>query len=649
MSPPPLQIKTLKEKCLQRRWRYFAGRALYTKTQTPYSLTIGLLQRIGIAVSNSVPPTPQQGARTIDLVGQRLRAVSFLDIVGYSTLMAENAALTHRKWARLLNEVVRPAAEKHQGRIVKLTGDGALAEFPRALDAVTWACEVQVSLQKLHAGPDAAEDPLAVRIAIHLDEVILADGDMFGSGVNIASRLQEYAEPGGIVLSETVYSLVKDSLNWPTRDLGPLYLKNIPDPVAARALDPAERPIVRQFRHTTTLPSIAVLTLQNLGGDPADDYFVEGVVEDIIVSLASLRELLVIARGTTLTLARRQADLRSIGKMLGVRYVMTGNVRRSRTRLRVAVQLHDAESGVSLWGDTAEGALDDLFEMQDRIVGRVVAGIAPHVRNAEWRRALRKRPENFTAYDTTLQALQCIHSMERDAFFRARSLLERAMSEDPNFAMPVAWAARWRSLRIGQNWCVDPRAEREIAAQLAARAIELDGQNALALATYGHVRSYLFHEYDVALGYFDRALSACPNSAIAWFLSSGTLSYVGRTAEAVEHAEHAVRLSPFDQSLFQFLMFLGMAHYANGNYEEAVKAGRRSMSERPAYTSNLRMLSASLAACGRQDEAIEVGRQLLALEPGFNLKEYERKLLPFRDATIRALYLDHLRKACLPA
>lgn len=600
-------------------------------------------------MSDSAEPTCQESGRPIDPAGQRLRAVSFLDIVGYSTLMAENAALTHQKWIRLLNTTVRPLAEKHQGRIVKSTGDGVLAEFPHAQDAVGWACEVQASLQKLYGGPETVDDALAVRIAVHLDDVIVAEGDIFGSGVNIANRLQEHAEPGGVVLSQAVYDLVKDSLDWPARDLGLLYLKNIPDPVAAWALDPAERPIVRQFRHASTLPSIAVLTLQNLGGNPADEYFAEGVVEDIIVSLASLRELLVIARGSTVTFSRRQADLPTIGKLLGVRYVLTGNVQRSRERLRVAVQLHDAESGVSLWGDTAEGTLDDLFEMQDRVVGRVVAGIAPHVRLAEWQRALRKRPDNFTAYDTTLQALECIHSMDREAFFRARSLLRKAMSEDPKFAMPVAWAARWRSLRIGQNWSVDIRADMETAANLASRAIELDSQNALALATYGHVRSFLFHEYDVALGYFERALLACPNSAIAWFLSSGTLSYVGRTAEAVRHAEHAVRLSPFDQSLYQFLMFLGMAHYANGNYEEAVKAGRRSMSERPAYTSNLRILSAALAACGRQEEAISVGKQLLALEPGFNLAEYERRLLPFRDATIRALYLDHLRKAGLPA
>jgi adenylate cyclase len=214
--------------------------------------------------------------------------------------------------------------------------------------------------------------------------------------------------------------------------------------------------------------------------------------------------------------------------------------------------------------------------------------------------------------------------------------------------MPVAWAARWRSLLIGQSWSTDRRVDAKAAADLAAKAIELDSQNAVALATYGHVRSFLFHDYDVALGYFERALAACPNSALAWFLSSGTLSYVGRAAEAIQNARQALRLSPFDQSLFAFYMFLGMAYYANGDYEEAVKAGRRSLSERATYTANLRVLSAALAAAGQLHEASEIAGRLLALEPAFNLGEYERTLLPFRDAALRSLYLEHLRNAGLP-
>lgn len=587
-------------------------------------------------------------APTAEAIGRRLSAVAFLDVVGFSALMAENAARTHRAWMQVLHETIEPLAQGHHGRIVKSTGDGVLAEFASARDAIAWARGVQAALQRTQAEPNAGSEPLTVRIAVHIDEVLADDDDIYGPGVNIAHRLQEHAEPGGIVLSQAVFGLVRDSLDQPARDLGLLYLKNIPDPVAAYALDPADQPLVRHFRHAGALPSIAVLPLQNLGGDPGEAYFAEGIVEDIIVSLASLRELLVIARGSALALNRNQTDLRTVGRMLGVRYILTGNVRRTPKRVRVAVQLVDAESSVNLWGDVSEGAPDELFEMQDRIVARVVAGIAPHVRSAELQRALRKRPGSFTAYDSTLHALDCIHSLEKATFFRAREHLDRAMAEDTNFAMPVAWAARWRSLLIGQNWSDDPRRDAEQAAELAARAIDLDGQNALALATYGHVRSFLFHDYDVALGYFDRALSACPNSAVAWFLSSGTLSYVGRATEGVRHARQALLLSPFDQSLFAFYMFLGMAHYCNGDYEEAVRAGRRSLSERPAYTANLRILTAALSALGKKAEAAEIGRRLLALEPTFNLTDYEGTRMPFRDAALRSLYKGHLREAGLP-
>lgn len=562
--------------------------------------------------------------------------------------MAENAARTHRAWMRVMNAIIQPAAQKHRGRIVKSTGDGVLAEFASAREAVTWARHIQSALQKMRAAPGGSENPIVARIAVHVDEVLSEGEDIFGPGVNIASRLQEHAEPGGIIMSESVFTLVRDTLDLPVRDLGLLYLRNIPDPVAARSIDPIDWPLVRHFRHAGTLPSIAVLPLQNLGGDPGEAYFAEGIVEDINVSLASLRELMVIAHGSSLAINRDQTDLRSIGRMLNVRYVLTGNVRRTATRVRVAVQLVDAESSLNLWGDVAEGTTDDLFEIQDRIVTRIVAGIAPHVRSAELQRAMRKRPGNFTAYDSTLQALDCIHSLEKSTFFMARAHLERAMTEDRTFAMPVAWSARWRSLLIGQSWSNDVAGDMAAAAALAAKAIELDSQNALALATYGHVRSFLFHDYDVALGYFDRALSACPNSAIAWHLSSGTLSYVGRTAEAVQHAEQAIKLSPYDQSLFAFYMFLGLCHYANGNYEEAVKAGRRSLSERPAYTANLRILAAALAASDRPAEAVEVGKRLLALEPTFTVGDYERTRMPFRESAIRSSYKEHLRKAGLP-
>jgi adenylate cyclase len=316
--------------------------------------------------------------------------------------------------------------------------------------------------------------------------------------------------------------------------------------------------------------------------------------------------------------------------------------------VRVSVELCDANTGASLWGEKTEVAPDELFGVQDHIVERVVAGIAPNVRAAELRGAMRKRPDNFTAYDHTLRALHIINSLDVNNFLHAREFLYKAMAEDPNFAMPVAWAARWHSLYVGQGLSPDPHRDRAKAVELAAKAIELDGQNALALATYGHLRSFLVHDYDSALVYFDRALKACPNHSLAWILSSGTLSYVGRAKEAIKHAEQGLRLSPVDQSLFYYYTFLMLAHYANGTYQEAVKWGRMSASENPHYTANHKILTASLAGLGQSEHAREVAAKMMQLEPDFRLSTYESSRQPFRDLQIKAKYMEHLRMAGLP-
>jgi adenylate cyclase len=582
--------------------------------------------------------------------GRRLAAVAFMDIVGYSILMAQDEARTYANWMKILAEIVRPTSHQHRGRVVKSTGDGVLAEFPSAFDAVDWALDIQRSLREEKSRDNPQSPPISVRIAVHIGDIVTNGGDIYGDGVNVTARLQEHAAPDGIVMSEAVHDLVRGSLGLTARDLGSLHLKNFPKPVRAFALDPEVRAGVamRAHSHPTALPSIAVLPLRNLSGDPNDEYFADGVVGDIIVSLAGLRELLVIAHGSSLAIGRRQTDPRDVGHALGVRYVMSGSIRRSAQLVRVSVQLHDIQTGASPWADTAELPPGELFDLQDRIVGRIVAGIAPHIRAAELRTALRKHPESFTAYDCTLRGLDFINSLEKATFLRAPEYLERAMREDPEFAMPVALAARWHSMLIGQGWSSNRGADAGQAAALAVRAIELDRQNAMALATYGHLRSFLFHDYDTALVYFDRALAACPNSPLAWILSSGTLSYIGRGEQAVRHAERALRLSPFDQSLAWYYMFVGLAHYGHGSYEEAVKWGRLSLSENPNYTANLRILSAALAGLGRLDEAAATAGRLTALEPEFGIAEYARSLQPFRDPDIAAKYLAHLRAAGLP-
>jgi adenylate cyclase len=261
---------------------------------------------------------------------------------------------------------------------------------------------------------------------------------------------------------------------------------------------------------------------------------------------------------------------------------------------------------------------------------------------------MRKKPENFSAYDHTLRALHILNSLDKNTFMQARDYLQKAMEEDSDFAMPIAWAARWYSLSVGQGWSADPAADKAKAVELANRAIDQDPQNALALATYGYLQSFLFHDYDSALVYFERALAACPNHSLAWFLSSPTLSYVGRAQEAIKHAEQALRLSPLDQNLFSFYSALNLAHYAQGSYEEAVKWGKLSASENPLYTANLRYLAAALAALDRLDEAHSAAATLMQREPDFRLNTFGKTLQPFRGLEMSARYIQHLRKSGLP-
>ncbi len=402
------------------------------------------------------------------------------------------------------------------------------------------------------------------------------------------------------------------------------------------------------MRAQETIPSIAVLPLQNLSGDPADDYFADGIVEDIIMSLAGLRELLVISRGSTLAYRTRQADLNEVGRALGARYVLRGSVKRSKRLMHVWTELCDASTGANLWSEKAEVAPGDLFEVQDHVVERIVPRIAPNVRAAELRAALRKRPESFTSYDWTLRALHVLHNLDGGSFPQARDFLNKAMFEDPSFAMPVAWAARWHSLYIGQGWSAAPDRDIEKGLELAERAIQLDGQNALALATFGHLKSYLRHDYESALIYFDRALNVCPNHSIAWLLSSGTLSYIGCSEQAIRHGEQALRLSPLDRSVYFYYDVLNLAHYASGNYQEAVRWGKMCATANSMYTANLRYLAAGLAALGWIDEARETARRLIHLEPEFRLGRFERTLQPFRVPEIKARYMQHLREAGLP-
>jgi adenylate cyclase len=395
-------------------------------------------------------------------------------------------------------------------------------------------------------------------------------------------------------------------------------------------------------------PSIAILPFNNLSEDAASDYFSDGVVEDIIVSLAGLRELRVISRASTLGYHGNKTDLREIGRALSVRYVLSGSIRRSAERIRVAVELSDAETGFGIWSDRAEFPPNELFEMQDRLVHRVVTRIAPHIREEELRRAMRQRPESMTAYDRTLQALHLMDYLDKDMFEQARDVLQQAMEDDPHFAMPVAWSVWWHIIWVGQGWSADPRADLAAANELANRTITLDPNNALGLAIVGHLHSFLLHDYDGALTFFDRALEAGPGNAIVLATYALTLAYVGRGEEAVRVATRAISLSPLDHKTFLLHNFLALAHFAAGSYAEAAKWARASDLASPRFTANVRTLIASLAAAGADEEARDAAIRLMSLEPDFRLSQYERALLPYQPPDIRRRFMAGLRSAGLP-
>jgi adenylate cyclase len=590
-----------------------------------------------------------QESGSADQNGRRQRTtIAFADVIGYSAMMTTEEGQFLERWMVVLAEVIQPGTGRHRGRIVDLAGDGILAEFSEAAHALAWARELQTTMRERAHRDTPGAPPIVFRIAIHVGNVLSTSGRIFGDAVNIAARLQGHASPGGIVLSETAYADVHAGLGYEARDLGRIRLKNIDIPIRAYAIDTYLVRVAQHLPPHEALPTLAVLPLQILGSDPADTYFADGIVEDVVLSLSGLHELLVISPASTLSFRGRVEGPREAGRILGVRYILSGAVRRSSRSIRVSTELSDTETGAVLWADRIQTSTDGLFELQEQIVERVVAGLAPSVRAAELRRAMRKRPESMTAYDCVLRALHVVRGNDRAGFDIALDHLDNAMEADPGFALPIAWAARLHSLRIGQGWSSAPAEDTATAMALAERAIRLDPTNALALVTQGHVVAFLQRRAEDALELFDQALAACPSSSNAWTLSSATLSYLGRGADAVRHAEQGLRLSPFDPLRFSNRLFLAIAHYANGSYEEATRWARLSNADNPAHAATYKALAASLAAQGRIEEAHAAVARLLELEPTLRLSVYAETKLPIRDPDLRERMLAHLREAGVP-
>ncbi len=580
--------------------------------------------------------------------GNRLNkftTVVFADMIGYSALTARNQTATHKMWMDFADNCLQPIGTKYQADLIRLLGDGCLISFEEIKDAVSWCLEVRTTLIENRRKSVQRWPGLAMRFAVHYCEVIYDNGEVYGDGVNITKRLQERAQADGMLVSKTVYEKYEDDDELKFRYLGALTYKNIEAafPTYEVIFDDAE-PLKRDGR--ILLPSVAVLPFQYMADGEEYRYFADGVIDDIIHSLACLKELHVIARGSTLVFSNLDVDPREVARILSVRYVLLGKIRIIGDRIRVSISFEDAEKGELIFGENSEFYHRELFDVQDKITRNIVARIAPSVRAIELERALRKPPDNFTAYQLTLRALDLMKSLDRDKFQSALGFLEKAMELDSKFVLPIVWSVRWHCINVGQNWCEDRENSVVEATRLATKAIGIDRHNPLALSAYGHVKSYLERDYATALVYFDRAREIGPSHAITWILTSATLTYTGKGEEAVEYAKRGLDLSPNDYELFQFYDFMCLAHYCCENYSEALLWANLSHAENPNYLSNLRQMVACNAAVDDLEQAKKYADILLDKDNTFRVSDYER-ICPFEAESMRRNFFHHLRSGGL--
>ena len=585
-------------------------------------------------------PAPQPGER-------RAAAIVAADVVGYTRLMEADEAGTHARLMHVRSTLVLPTIERHHGRLIKNTGDGFLAMFADAPAAMGAAMEMQRAVMAAEAEV-APNRRIAFRMGINVADVIVEDHDVYGDGVNVAARLQTHAEPYGIVVSGLVSEAVGGTLGMQAVDLGQMYLRNREHPVRVLSLRFTDAP-------TTSLgeaepgsegrPTIAVLPFRRLMV-AEDSYFADGIVDNIIHSLAALKDLFVIARGSTLGFGGGDIDARAIGQALGVRYLLYGSAQKIGNRVRIGTELLDTETAATVTTDQYNGSFEDIFELQDRISAHVVKAIAPRVRESELRRVMKKHPQNMTAYDLVLQALELLYRFDYASFSRARGLLQRAMVVDAGYAPAFSYAARWHSIRVGQGWANNPQGDAEEASRLAEQAIHCDPIDSMALSIHGHVQSFLHKNYDSALNSFERALAATPNSDLAWTFGSATYGYLGDGPEAVRRAEIGLKLSPLDSRLYFAQHILSQAHFINGNYLDGEKWAERSFSGNKNLTSNLRILAATRIALGKIEDARKITSYHEFVEPGFSLSVWVERT-PLQGSMRDHLY-ELLRMAGLP-
>lgn len=577
---------------------------------------------------------------------RRLAAVLAADVAGYSRLMGIDEEGTYRGLKAHCDELVVPKVHQYRGRIIKFTGDGFLAEFTSVLDAVRCAAEIQQGMSvRNFKMPD--DRRIEFRIGVHQGDIISDRGDIFGDGVNVAARLESISDPRGICVSARVQEDVRGKLDFLLEDMGEQQLKNIERPVRTYRILLENKPIApRPALALPNRPSIAVLPFQNMSGDQEQDYFADGVVEDIITALSRFRQLFVIARNSSFTYKGRAIDVKQVGSELGVRYVLEGSVRRATNRLRITAQLIDAKTGGHLWANRFDGTSSDIFDLQDQVSTSVVGAIIPKLEEVEFNRTKLKPTESLEAYDYYLRGMMYFNQWTEESISEALKLFSKAIELDPEFASAHGLAAWCYTRRKQFRWMKDRHELIELE-RLAHRAVSLGKEDAIALCSGGWALVHVPTSFEEGVAAINYALTLNPNLTNAWHLSGWASIYAGQADKAVEHFARAMRLNPLDPYFARMQSGTIAAYLLARRYDESSVLAEAALAQHPNNLSVLRVAAASYALAGKTTEAKTVISRICQLDQDAPLST-AMDFAPFRRPEDIAWYREALQKAGLP-
>jgi TolB-like protein/class 3 adenylate cyclase/Flp pilus assembly protein TadD len=570
------------------------------------------------------------------------------DVAGYSRLMHNDEEATHAALTALLADAVEPVIAEHGGHIVKNTGDGFLAEFPSAVEAVRTAMQFQNRIHELTMD-DAEDRRIAFRVGINIGDVIVEAHDIFGDGVNIAARLEGVAEPGGICISQTVLNHARDKVSFEVEDAGKQTLKNIARPVHVYRIiiEPSRRPATPKPEIPALAlpdkPSVAVLPFTNMSGDPEQEFVSDGIAEDVITALSHYPSLFVIARNSSFTYKGRAVDVKQVGRELGVRYVLEGSVRKAGNRIRVTAQLIEAGTSNHVWAERYDRDLADIFAVQDELTEALTTALAPAIADAELRRAMRKPPGSLDAWAAYQRGLWHLSKATADDDVTAEKFFKQAIDLDPTFSGGYGALALYQLQAAALYQKLDLSTAQRSAEALARRAVALDGADAEARSCLGWALQAR-GEADGALAEIERALSMSPNLAIAHGHRGATLIFAGRPKEGLTALETCIRLDPRDPYLAVRLLHIACGLYFCSEYEASIEASKRLIRSYPDFPMIYRWSAAALGQLGRPAEAKEALEKAVSRTPAaFDM--YVRNRAPWFRPEDHAHLVEGLRKA----